>query len=788
MEKLHTPQSRWWDWAAIGLLLLLLHTLASRLLATSWTPFLNLIQTFTSLAFIVGAALGYSRFHRSTVRWLTFFYMLLLLPLMWTLVIDQDTSLEEQLLSVGGRLFYSTSDFLARRPVEDPLFFVAIMSIAFWIISSWSGFTLVRNQNYLGAVLPSAIGLLIIQNYDNVNTSRLWFLAFFAFVALLLLGRLQFLQNKLSWLQRRVFVSPDNHVDLTSSMAIAAGLIIIVAWTAPASLSSLESAAKTWNKLTRPWQEFTDRMENAVSALESKVNTRRGEFFSTELMLGRGFPLSDNMMFQVQVPTPPEDQKPPRYYWRGRVYDHFVKDQWYTTGTTRQDFSASEGSLPVADTQTSTLERFLFSVGPSRTSLLYGPSQPVWFSRSGSILTSPADGVNDIVSWSASPSLLPGETYQMDAVLRNPTIEQLRTAGTEYPEWVANKYLQLPQDFSPKIKNLAAEITVGAETPYDKAVAITNYLRQNIEYADQLPATPARKDTLEWILFEYKKAYCVYYATSEILMLRSLGIPARMAVGFSQGAVLRDRENLIEENNAPSRFLVREKNAHAWPEVYFPGIGWVEFEPTGNQAPLDRPVERQNTDNGNLLNPANQQLLQEPLLPERDPSLEAPAMPVEQASRFLPLLYLLPLLAVAAGLTIFFGRRYELSPRVPVFLRGFIERTGIEVPAWVLRWEKWVKLSPIEKAFESINFGLRQLQQPVPVHVTPIERAEKLARILPAKADQIKILLDEHQTSLYTSRDADVTLARQAASDIRKQVIIERIRGVLAPFYGKPLR
>jgi hypothetical protein len=73
----------------------------------------------------------------------------------------------------------------------------------------------------------------------------------------------------------------------------------------------------------------------------------------------------------------------------------------------------------------------------------------------------------------------------------------------------------------------------------------------------------------------------------------------------------------------------------------------------------------------------------------------------------------------------------------------------------------------------------------VPVHVTPIERAEKLARILPAKADQIKILLDEHQTSLYTSRDADVTLARQAASDIRKQVILERIR---YSFHGKPLR
>jgi hypothetical protein len=208
----------------------------------------------------------------------------------------------------------------------------------------------------------------------------------------------------------------------------------------------------------------------------------------------------------------------------------------------------------------------------------------------------------------------------------------------------------------------------------------------------------------------------------------------------------------------------------------------VEFEPTGNQAPLDRPSERQNSDE-NALNPANpvsrpeQQLLEDELPPQEFNS------PQPKNSPFF--LYLLPLLALVAGLTIFFGQRYNLPTHVPVFLRSFIERTGIEVPGWLLRWERWVKLSPIEKAFESINFALRQLHQPVPVHTTPIERAGKLTRLLPGKADQIKILLDEHQTSLYTSRSADVTQARRAASEIRKQVIIERIRYI---FSGKPLQ
>src|SRR5215203_7454728 len=106
---------RWWDWISLTLHFLLLETVASRLVTTNWTPFLYLTQTITYIAYIIGTAMGYSRFSRRTSQWLTFFYMLLMFPLQWTLIIDQDTSLEEQLASMAGRLFYSTQDFMARR-------------------------------------------------------------------------------------------------------------------------------------------------------------------------------------------------------------------------------------------------------------------------------------------------------------------------------------------------------------------------------------------------------------------------------------------------------------------------------------------------------------------------------------------------------------------------------------------------------------------------------------------------------------------------------------------------
>jgi len=775
-----TAQHHWWDWLSVALLFVLLQVVASRLVITAWTPFLYLVQGITSMAFVIGAGCGYSSLPRRTTRWLSLFYMLCLLPLQWIRVIDQQVGLEEQLTSVGGRLLFSISEFFTRRPVEDPLFFIAIMSVAFWVLSASAGFHLTRHQNFLAVTIPSTLGILVIQNYDNAVTSRLWVLAFFALVALFLLGRLNFLQEQKRWREKRVFLSPENSIDLTSSMAIAAGLIILTAWTMPSSFMRIDSVRRVWNQITKPWNDFTDRMENAVSALDSPSGGKPGEFYGAELELGLGFPLSDILMFKVEVPELPFDQTPPRYYWRGRVYDHFFNNEWFTTGATRETYSPLDQSVTVSIEQQSEPARFLFSAGEQRFSLIYAPSQPVWFSRPGSVLTSPANEEKEVTSWNASPLLLPGETYQVEAILNNPNLQQLRAAGTEYPEWVTEKYLQLPADFSPRIQDLAKEITAQAETPYDKAGAITRYLRETIEYAPTVPVAPRNTDLLEWILFEHKQAYCVYYASAEVLMLRSLGIPARLAVGFAQGTGTARGESFAAdvEDITTNTYTVRKNNAHAWPEVYFPGIGWVEFEPTGNQAPLDRPLPPPDSTAANTPpNPLD--LLEEDNadFASRDPGLDEgldASIPTEQP--LLSPLNLLLIFTALAALTIFLSRRYALPARLPSFVRTTMERGGVETPGWILRWERWVKLSSIERSFESINFGLRQLDASPPIHATPAERADNLVNLLPEVAPNIKILLDEHQTYLYTSRTADADQARRAALNIRAQIILARIR------------
>ena len=107
--------------------------------------------------------------------------------------------------------------------------------------------------------------------------------------------------------------------------------------------------------------------------------------------------------------------------------------------------------------------------------------------------------------------------------------------------------------------------------------SLEQYLR-TITYNENIPAPAFNQDPIDYFLFDIQEGYCTYYASSMVMMLRSQGIPARMATGFAQGE--------LQANKFLS--LVKENDAHTWVEVYFPGYGWVNFEPTADESPVDR--------------------------------------------------------------------------------------------------------------------------------------------------------------------------------------------------------
>src|SRR5438552_3986489 len=118
---------------------------------------------------------------------------------------------------------------------------------------------------------------------------------------------------------------------------------------------------------------------------------------------------------------------------------------------------------------------------------------------------------------------------------------------------------------------------VDKATPYDKAEAIETYLRKTYKYSTVVKPAPAGRDPVDYFLFDLKADFCEYFASSMAVMLREVGVPARVVEGFTAG-----------ELDPLGRYAVRELNAHAWVEAYFPQYGWIEFEPTPSELPFDR--------------------------------------------------------------------------------------------------------------------------------------------------------------------------------------------------------
>jgi hypothetical protein len=161
--------------------------------------------------------------------------------------------------------------------------------------------------------------------------------------------------------------------------------------------------------------------------------------------------------------------------------------------------------------------------------------------------------------------------YTVSTYISTVDEQSLRNAGTNYPDWVAKHYLQLPDTVTARTKSRAREIVqqANAATPYDQARAIQDALRRLV-YDESRPAPPAERDWVDYFLFTAQRGYCDDFATSMVVLLRSLNIPARLAQGYAGGA-------LDPQSNA---YVVRESVGHSWPEVYFPGYGWQRFEPT----------------------------------------------------------------------------------------------------------------------------------------------------------------------------------------------------------------
>jgi transglutaminase-like putative cysteine protease len=149
-----------------------------------------------------------------------------------------------------------------------------------------------------------------------------------------------------------------------------------------------------------------------------------------------------------------------------------------------------------------------------------------------------------------------------------------------YDPAILSTYLKLPPKIDLRVKELALQLTAGAHTMYDKAVALETYLRTSFTYSTTMQLPPGAEATA-WLLFQSNhRAFCNYFATAMAVMVRELGMPARVVIGYSSGTFDAKTQD----------WVVHGSDAHAWTQIYFAGYGWINFEPSPSFSLFPRPL------------------------------------------------------------------------------------------------------------------------------------------------------------------------------------------------------
>jgi transglutaminase-like putative cysteine protease len=166
-----------------------------------------------------------------------------------------------------------------------------------------------------------------------------------------------------------------------------------------------------------------------------------------------------------------------------------------------------------------------------------------------------------------------GAVYTVTSQSIPATADMLRSADNDVmPPAIKQQYAQTPFVLSERVAKLAKDVTANASTTYDKIKALEAWLGANTKYSINAPLSPKGVDVVDDFLFRSRVGWCEQIASSLVVLARSVGIPARLTTGFVPGS----RDGLS------GRFVVRERDAHAWAEIYFPGIGWQGFDPTAS--------------------------------------------------------------------------------------------------------------------------------------------------------------------------------------------------------------
>ena len=660
--------------------------------------------------------------------------------------------------------------------------FLFLISVLMWLLAYYAAWAVFRRQRVWWAVILWGAALLINMTYAPANLTI--YLILFLLSALVLVVRTNLALYEQEWRESHVSYSSELISGFLRTGLMISFIVILLAWVAPVALAS-RPLQPFWDKIGEPWRRFQEETTRIFEDLNYQNEPPLVYLGDRRMWFGGPVSLEDTPIADVQAET--------GRYWRVMVFHEYTGDGWMNTdpdiiliGENEQDLKAPELGLRAEISQTVTLFRDW-----STTDALIAAAQPL---RSGLPLrasvtfftqpsveaeeptatseptsppqeaTAPArEGATASPSDTAPPpsptptpsptplppapgdpsaiysqrSLFAGTSYQVLSSLTGVDQESLRDASTDYPDSVVPRYLQLPESLPERVRLLAEQLTEGLNTPYDKAVAIERTLRQ-IPYDDQIEGPGLRQDGVDYFLFEAQAGYCDYYASAMTVLLRSVGVPARYVRGYSEG---RSEDGV---------FHLLESDGHAWVEVYFPGYGWIEFEPTGGEPALIRPSseepEESDPASGGTGRVSDMEL---DLLPDDFERGFDVLMPTPEPRPFEEI----------------------VAQWSPYALIGSFLVTGLVIGLAVLRRRQIAGLSVTERVYEDLVLWVRRLLRLEPLaHQTPHEFAGAVAQQVPRSQNAVQQIASLYVQERFSGRPVSEQEAESAWAEARPAI------------------
>lgn len=484
----------------------------------------------------------------------------------------------------------------------DPVAVALVWSLTLWIIAAWAGWWVRRRDRPLQGVAPAGALLGASLFYVRGDSMPLLLLLGATLPLMALIGHNA---RQRRWGTARIDFPDDLGQDLAMvTVSLSLALVALAALTPSITVQQIAEWAG------RLIQEQAGEARHVVDSLGLKPQSRPATFFDQDQVRAPGLPrrhligsgpeLSEQIVMIIypeghkragETPSTSLDAPPQRYYWRGLTYDRYTGRGWFTGQTETVEYEAGQpadfGEFPGP---VATDNRAVSVASPAHRIM----RQEVRVTRdwggllhvAGTLVTVDRDfsvawrAPGDVFGAAIKGKVDSPTVYRADSLAPLVSQAQLRSAGSDYPDWVRNRYLALPDEVPARVFSLALDLTATAPTPYDRARAIEAYLR-TFPYNLDLPAPPRDQDVVDYFLFDLQQGYCDYYATSMAVLARAAGLPARLVVGYATGTY----------DEANGRYIVTEADAHSWVEIYFHGYGWVEFEPTAGRSLIERPAD-----------------------------------------------------------------------------------------------------------------------------------------------------------------------------------------------------